>query len=190
MPKHLRRCLDRSCVHWSNRPVRVMERAAKFNVLFVDACRDNPLAETLADAMDARRAEVGRGLAPSRSSLGSLISFPTQPGNVALDGIGRNSPFAAALLKHIATPGDDLSNILINVRNDVVRATDARQIPWEHSSLWARFYFTPPRPAQVAQASPIREQQQRELALWNSGTGEGGVTALRAYLDRYPQGTY
>jgi len=68
---------------------RAMERAAKFNVLFVDACRDNPLAEALAGVMGARSAEVGRDLAPSRSSLGSLISFSTQPGNVALDGIGR-----------------------------------------------------------------------------------------------------
>jgi uncharacterized caspase-like protein len=39
---------------------RAMERAAKFNVLFVDACRDNPLAEALAGVMGARSAEVGR----------------------------------------------------------------------------------------------------------------------------------
>jgi len=50
---------------------RAMERVAKFNVLFVDACRDNPLAGTLAGAMGARSTEVGRGLAPSMSVLGS-----------------------------------------------------------------------------------------------------------------------
>jgi uncharacterized caspase-like protein len=105
---------------------RAMERSAKANVLFIDACRDNPLAGTLANAMGARSGDVGRGLAVSTSSLGTLISFSTQPGNVALDGEGRNSPFAAALKRHIATPGDDLSTILINVRNDVVRATAAQ----------------------------------------------------------------
>jgi uncharacterized caspase-like protein len=171
---------------------RAMERVAKFNVLFVDACRDNPLADTLAGAMGMRPAEMARGLAPSRSNLGSLISFSTQPGNVALDGIGRNSPFASALLKRIAAPGDDLSTILINVRNDVVRATAARQIPWEHSSLWSRFYFTAPvspGPAQVASATPTPEQQ-RETALWNSMRDGGKQAVLRTYLDRYPDGAF
>ena len=171
---------------------RAMERAAKFNVLFVDACRDNPLAHSLAATMGSRAAEVGLGLAPSRSSLGSLISFSTQPGNVALDGIGRNSPFAAALLKRIGAPGDDLSTILINVRKDVVRATLTRQVPWEHSSLWARFYFTPAAgapPVEIASAAPTPEQR-RELAIWDSARGDGRAAALRTYIDRYPQGTF
>ena len=66
-------------------------------MLFIDACRDNPLARTLANAMGTRSAQVGPGLAGSTSILGTLISFSTQPGNVALDGEGRNSPFATAL---------------------------------------------------------------------------------------------
>jgi uncharacterized caspase-like protein len=166
---------------------RAMERSAKFNVLFVDACRDNPLAGTLAGAMGMRVTEMGRGLAPSRSGLGTLISFSTQPGNVALDGVGRNSPFAAALVRRIANPVDDLSTILINVRNDVVRATGARQVPWEHSSLWSRFYFTP-RPQQVAAAPDL--QRLQELSLWNSARSTADTAAFRAYLDRYPQGTF
>ena len=38
---------------------RAMERSAKSNVLFVDACRDNPLARTLASAMGARSVRSG-----------------------------------------------------------------------------------------------------------------------------------
>src|SRR4029077_4618692 len=98
---------------------RVMERQTSTNVLFLDACRDNPLARNLARAMGTRSAEVGRGLAEGKSGVGTLISFSTQPGNVALDGSGRNSPFAGALVKHIANSTDDLSAILIAVRNDV-----------------------------------------------------------------------
>ena len=63
---------------------------------------------------------------------------------MALDGTGRNSPFAAALTKHLQTPGEDLSAILIKVRNDVMEAAANRQVPWEHSALRARFYFSPP----------------------------------------------
>ena len=67
---------------------RIMERQTSTNVLFLDACRDNPLARNLARAMGTRSAEIGRGLAPVESGVGTLISFSTQPGNVALDGAG------------------------------------------------------------------------------------------------------
>jgi len=120
---------------------RAMEQQTTTNVLFLDACRDNPLARNLARSMGTRSAEIGHGLAPVESGVGTLISFSTQPGNVALDGAGRNSPFAGALVKHISISSDDLSAILITVRNDVRKATKNKQVPWEHSALTGRFYF-------------------------------------------------
>jgi hypothetical protein len=87
---------------------RTMERAVPTNILFLDACRNNPLAPNLARAMGTCSAEIGRGLAPVESGVGTLISFSTQPGNVALDGAGRNSPFAGALVRHLATSSDSL----------------------------------------------------------------------------------
>jgi Caspase domain/PBP superfamily domain len=122
---------------------RTMEREAPTNILFLDACRDNPLAPNLARAMGTRSADIGRGLAAAESGIGTLISFSTQPGNVALDGTGRNSPFAGALIRHMTSSNDDLSAILIGVRNDVMRETQRRQVPWEHSALTGRFYFNP-----------------------------------------------
>jgi uncharacterized caspase-like protein len=168
---------------------RGMEQAAKFSVLFLDACRDNPLALALAAGMGVRPGDMARGLASTTSGLGTLISFSTQPGNVALDGQGRNSPFAAALVKRIAEPDSDLSTILINVRNDVVRATEARQVPWEHSSLWSRFYLNPAAdPANaVASAKPATDQRQ-ELALWSGARDSGDVEQMRAFVRRNPGG--
>ena len=129
---------------------RTMEREASANVLFLDACRDNPLTRNLARAMGTRSGAIGRGLAAAESGVGTLISFSTQPGNVALDGDGRNSPFAGALVKALTSPGEDLSYMLIGVRNDVMAATGNRQVPWEHSALRARFYFAPPQAAAAA----------------------------------------
>src|SRR5262245_32367047 len=123
---------------------RTMERATtSTNIIFLDACRNNPLARNLARAMGTCSAGIGRGLASVDASVGTLISFSTQPGNVALDGPpgGRNSPFAAALVKRIATSNDDLSGLLIDVRNDVRKETQNAQVPWEHSALTERFYF-------------------------------------------------
>ena len=132
---------------------RVMEHETNTNLLFLDACRDNPLARSLARAMGTRSAQVGSGLAPVASGVGTLISFSTQPGNVALDGGGRNSPYSAALVKRVAASKDDLSALLIDVRNDVRTETQGKQVPWEHSALTSRFYFSLPS----APASPPAE---------------------------------
>lgn len=125
---------------------RSMEREAATNILFVDACRNNPLARNLERAMGTRSIEIGYGLAQVEAGVGTLVSFSTQPGNVALDGSGRNSPFAGALVKHIGASSDDLSAILISVRNDVMKDTGKKQVPWEHSALTGRFYFGTPKP--------------------------------------------
>jgi uncharacterized caspase-like protein len=159
---------------------RTMERATTTNILVMDACRDNPLARNLARALGTRSSQIGRGFAPVESGEGTLIAFSTQPGNVALDGTGRNSPYAAALLKHIATPGDDLPTILINVRNDVMQATARRQVPWEHSALTAKLYFIPPRTS----------AQQVELEFWGSVKDSTSPAVLGTYLEDYPNGEF
>jgi hypothetical protein len=94
------------------------------------------------------------------SGVGTLISFSTQPGNTALDGQGRNSPFAAALIKHIGNPREDLSTLLIHVRNDVMVATRDHQIPWEHSALRSKFYFAGAPPQEPAAGA---EELQKAL---------------------------
>ena len=144
---------------------RTMEREAKINVVFLDACRDNPLARNLARAMGTRSAAIGRGLASVEFGVGTLISFSTQPGNVALDGSGRNSPFADALVKQLSTSTEDLSGILISVRNDVRGATQGQQVPWEHSALTGRFYFTQTASLGVGFSATLSEAGQTWAAI-------------------------
>ena len=134
---------------------RVMEAATSTNVIFLDACRDNPLSRNLARAMGTRSASIGAGLAPIEAGLGTLISFATQPGNVAFDGAkARNSPYTAALKSHIGRAGEDINAILIRVRNDVITATERKQVPWDQSALRAQLYLAG-RPSSQAQASAL-----------------------------------
>jgi hypothetical protein len=134
---------------------RIMEAASETNILFVDACRDNPLTRNLARAMGTRSAAIGNGLTAQEAGAGTLISFSTQPGNVALDGTGtRNSPYAAALVKHIATQGKDLPAVLVQVRRDVMATTAKRQIPWEHSALTAEVMLAPAGPVATSVNTP------------------------------------
>ena len=138
-----------------------MERSTKTNLIFIDACRDNPLARNLARSMGRTRSgSIGRGLAPVRSGIGTMITFATEPGNVAQDGDGKNSPFTTALLKHIETPGLDIAPLLRSVRRDVIQATRRQQVPWNHSSLTDSFFFkkgklrTSKQPIQPAKQMP------------------------------------
>ncbi len=119
----------------------LMERRRRINLVFLDACRDNPLAQKLARNMGTRSTAVGRGWAREETGVGTLIAFATQPGNVALDGDGKHSPFAQALLEHSATPGLDIAQLMRRVRREVVKVSAGKQVPWSHSSLLEPFVF-------------------------------------------------
>jgi uncharacterized caspase-like protein len=118
-----------------------LSRADKTNIVFLDACRDNPFAGNLARSMGTRSASIGKGLAQVDTGVGTFIAYSTQPGNVALDGTGRNSPFTAALAKHVGEPDRNLTSVMIEVRKDVLAATGGKQVPWDHSALTGEFYF-------------------------------------------------
>jgi len=165
---------------------RAMEREAQTSLLFFDACRDNPLSRNLARAMGTRSAEVGRGLAAVESGVGTLISFSTQPGNVALDGAGGNSPYSAALVRQLRASKEDLSAILIAVRNDVMRETDGRQVPWEHSALTRRFYFDAAAEASArTSGAPPRLSEAAEA--WSATKDTTSVAVLSAFATRYKE---
>ena len=122
--------------------------------------------------MGTRSSSIGRGLAQVQSGVGTFIAYSTQPGNVALDGSGRNSPFAAALLKSLTEPGRNLTGVMIEVRKEVLASTAGKQVPWDHSALTGDFYFhlasapgalpklAPPVPAADAEAM---ERRLKEL---------------------------
>jgi len=118
-------------------------REDQTNIVFLDACRDNPLSRSLARNMGTRSTAVGQGLAQVDAGVGTFVAYSTQPGNVALDGSGRNSPFTAALTKRMLEPGKNLTSVMIDVRKDVISTTQGKQVPWDHSALTGEFYFDP-----------------------------------------------
>lgn len=111
---------------------------------FLDACRDNPFAKSLARSLGATRGSVERGLAvPETAGSGLFIGFSTAPNDVATDGADRNSPFTAAMIKHLPTPGLEINQVLTRVKADVRAATKERQRPWTNSDLTADLYLVP-----------------------------------------------
>ena len=82
--------------------------------LFLDSCRNNPMAGL---------ANVSNGLAQVEVGENTFVAFATQPGNVTVDGVGSNSPFTTALLKNVEIPGLSISDMMIRVRNETEAVT-------------------------------------------------------------------
>jgi len=124
-----------------------LDDQVRTNILILDACRNNPVAPQVASAGPSRAVEAGGLAAPAALGpgatlgAGTLIAFATAPGQVALDGEGANSPFSAALSRHIGTPGLEVQQMLTRVRAEVVASTKAKQVPWSNSSLLGEVYL-------------------------------------------------
>ena len=82
-----------------------------------------------------------QGLEKIKVPAGSLIIYATAPGEVALDGRGRNGTFTKHLLNSLRTPDVHLNDVALDVRVAVMGETDNQQVPWSESSLTRRIYL-------------------------------------------------
>jgi hypothetical protein len=134
--------LDR--IVWALQPVR------RLRLILLDACRDNPFVARLQRSVSTRAAPKN-GLAKLDDvSADTLVAYAAKEGSVSYDGAASNSPFAAALLKHITEPGLDIRIALGRVRDEVLRSTAGRQEPFIYGSLGGS--IIPLVPSPVAKA--------------------------------------
>jgi uncharacterized caspase-like protein len=191
--------------------IKLMESKSATNLVFLDACRNNPLTDNLRRNLAAmkRNAAVGRGLARVEASgRDTLVAFAAAPGQEAADGAERNSPFTAALIKHLPKPGLEVSVMLKEVAADVRRDTQNAQRPQQLSDMTRTFYFakaqavaattrtdaggatdSAAKPAAQA-ALPSAETRSLDVAFWNAAQSANECDAVRAYLQRFPEGIF
>ncbi|RWA82219.1 caspase family protein [Mesorhizobium sp.] len=181
-------------------------------VIILDACRDNPLARTLAASLPKSRS-LGAGLAPVEAKAdgvgtgGVLIAYATDPGAIAFDGNGVDSPYSLALAKHLTEPGVEIQSALTRVRGEVTEATQGRQRPWHNASLGREVFLGKPAaqpaapvaepgadaakttaaPAPVASEPPSWEVEQR---LWDEASKKNAIPFYEAYLEQFPNGRF
>lgn len=106
---------------------------SRVRIVILDACRNNPFS-ALGEA-------GGKGLAIVDAPAGSIVAYSTAPGTEAFDGAGQHSPYTAAFLKSVKQPGLPIEQLFKRVRLLVSEATEAKQMPWESSSLTSDFVF-------------------------------------------------
>jgi uncharacterized caspase-like protein len=121
----------------------VLQGAPGARIVILDACRNNPVEDDikrrLASLPGANRdAFVTRGLSRVAAN-GLIVAYATQANDVASDGIGRNSPFAAALLRHLGTSDIDVRQMFFNVQDEVDRLTAGKQRPELSISLVGQY---------------------------------------------------
>jgi uncharacterized caspase-like protein len=110
-------------------PMRVLVRAIsdqpRQKVIFLDACRENPL-------QGANVRPIGALQVPP---AGLFVAYATQPGQIAYDGAGPLSPFARALVSQLRAAPRPIEEMMRRLRVQVIRQTGGQQIPWSRSSL-------------------------------------------------------
>jgi uncharacterized caspase-like protein len=170
----------------TNLVLRQMESAGTtLNVVVLDACRNNPFG-----GRGLRSAESG--LAQMRAPGGTLISFATQPGNVAQDGNDGNSPFTKALAQMIKRPGLDIFSTFNEVGLAVMQATGNAQQPWvSNSPIRDKFYFVglPPAQAAVPAVGVAAPSDPAELA-WAVTQKTTSVAVLEDFMRRFGNTAY
>jgi Caspase domain len=148
-----------------DRIVTAIEPAKRLRLVILDACRDNPFAQTMKRRVAMRG--VSRGLAQMEPTLGdTLIAYAAKAGSTAEDGDGANSPFAAALIKHLIVPGLDVRLAFGRVRDEVLKRTANKQEPFVYGSLGGEGIslvpaLAQPKPEEVSDAKADYERAER-----------------------------
>ena len=170
-----------------DRVLLAIEPARQLRLVIVDACRNNPFADTMKRTVTSRT--VSRGLARIEpTTTNTLVAFAAKAGLTALDGNSKNSPYATALVKYIAKPGLDLRRAFGFVRDDVLQATGNRQEPYVYGSLGgADVALVPGKPAASTPAANPQSEIRRDFEL---ALQLGNKDALNAFLAQYPDGYF
>ena len=150
-----------------------LQNSGGVEILILDSCRDNPLAENLVRSLRAQSRDVPniRGLAPIERTSGMIVVYATQANDVAEDGAGRNSPFSLALLTELKEPGLEVGAMFRRVQEDVFKETGGRQTPELTISRVPEYYLN---------------LSETDRTVWARIRETGDAAALRAFIQRYP----
>jgi murein DD-endopeptidase MepM/ murein hydrolase activator NlpD len=160
------------------------EAKTRMNLVFLDACRDNPYARSFRSS--------NRGIAKENAPSGTLISFATRPGSVAADGDGRNGLYTSVLLEQIKQSNQPIEQVLKRVVTGVKSASKGQQEPWMEGSIEGEFCFGTCGIAGAVQAQSSIQINDSKLdeKFWEDAKSIGTKEGYEAYLAQYPAGRF
>jgi len=128
---------------------RIEAGRPRVGLVILDACRDNPYADT--------RRSAERGLARMNAPTGTIVAYATAPGRTAADGTAENGVYTSQLVRHLTMPGLDIKEVFDRTAQEVERLTNGQQQPREDIGLRGRFVLNHGEagPPSVVPAAPL-----------------------------------
>lgn len=165
----------------------MLVRNSKAAMVFIDACRNNPLAtDFYTRNFSANRAALSQGLAtPNFTFNGTMVTFSASPGQVAFDGEGDNSPFAIALARHLPAEDVEVLSLMKRVTGDVLRDTQNQQTPMVMNDLVTEIYL---RRGDGDEAALIAYRE--EESLFDAARAINTSRTWDIYFQKYPNGRF
>jgi uncharacterized caspase-like protein len=195
-----------------------LNKRARFTLVIVDACRDDPFRSTTA----GRSLPPGSSLSRIEPPKGTMIIMAASKGQQALDRLNDRDPvpnglFTRELVKQMRQPGLSASEMLKRVRANVETAAltvNHAQRPALIDESSSEFFFYPARGSATAVASPAALPQastqairptapgaaaptagagygpQLEFDAWEAASQAGSRSALEDFIRQHPDGRY
>ncbi|HNG96146.1 MAG TPA: caspase family protein, partial [Acidobacteriota bacterium] len=177
--------VDVYCVEL-NKVLKQMQTAGnRFNIVILDACRNNPF-------LTRSWRNTQPGLAEVKATSGMYIAFATSPGATASDGTGRNGLYTQALLQALNQPGIPIEQTFKTVFREVKQKSNGQQLPYLLPLFDGDFYFLPeqptpePEPEKPAVAIPSAAAIEEEA--WKVVQNSNRPEDFEAFLAEYPTG--
>jgi hypothetical protein len=161
-------------------------------VIFLDACRDNPVLYKYVKGRSAGPtglAPASGANLPTKPGGAVFIAYATDSGSVALDGEGQHSPFTQALLRNLSKPIsiDDMFSL---VTREVGLVTKYKQRPYKYASLENIVCLTGSCSNSVAVPQPaadyIQEVKHSEAEDFEIALNTNNPDALDSFMQKYP----
>jgi uncharacterized caspase-like protein len=143
----------------------------ELGLVIMDACRNNPFVAKMQHTGQTRA--VSRGLAAVDPADNVLVAYAAKDGTTAQDGDRLHSPFTAALLKYIETPGLEINFLFRNVRDDVLTATQRQQQPFVYGSLPGHAIY-------------LKLPESADEQTWSVVETTSDISLLRRFIEQFP----
>lgn len=158
----------------------ILHRKARFTLLVIDACRDNPFGAGVPSTM-------ARGLVPTAVGTGQMIIYSAGSGQKALDNLGAddhdpNGLFTRVFVGELARSDQPVDRVLRRVRDEVVRQARGvghEQVPALYDQSLGDFYFRQTGTQVTDPVTGVRPDHAAPLGVeFVAGNGDAEMVAL------------
>jgi hypothetical protein len=157
-------------------------------MVILDASRNNPFAAHMQRTGQTR--SVDRGLARVEPNQNVLVAYASKDGTTNDDRGGRNSPYAAALLRYLESPGLDINFMFRKVRDDVLSHTNRRQQPFVYGSLPSKPIYFKERSVSLPPVAVKNDVLPADETIWSTIKDSTDKSLFLDFLNKFPSSAH